>query len=714
MTDASREHPTADWQSLQARLRTIGHRRLILVEGSQENTCTWMHRQLSRMNTSHSLWVGRAEHAEAVGLPHLQANHYQQWLGRETSLLVWDGWQGNPPDAFAALAGTLQAGGLLFWLVPPLDRWRRYADPDYVRTGLDQAEEHPFAARLAMVIGGDASIIRVQADDSGLANWPELPAHTAGFTPQTTDEQQQLLQHLVRFGQGRRRRPLVITADRGRGKSAAMGIAAARLLLAGREQVLVTAPSRDNVDTLFRHAVLELGEELAEQSESELVSRTGHRLSYMPVPELLAARPAAEVVLVDEAAGLPAHWLRDILLGWPRVAFATTVHGYEGTGRGFAIRFREILDRETPHWRGIPLHQPVRWAGDDPLEQLVFRLFLLAAEGAVEPVPEVADVDIQPWLPADASEQELSQAFGLLVDAHYRTTPADLRQWLDDPGAQSWRAVYRGQTMGVLWGTVEGGIEAGLAEQVAQGRRRLRGHLLAQSLASHGGFPEAASLKTLRVVRIAVVEQARHLGIGRQLVDAAAAACRGQGLDAIGTSFGGNDPLVRFWQACDFRVVRLGLRQEASTGEFPVQMMRGLSDAGASLETQLRTRFARHWQVLVPRHWSQLEPVLMGTLGADLPPNTGPDNNDRRDLNSFAHGYRGFELSLPMLQAVSAAPGVMAWLCQQPDFPLWCRAVLQGWSWAALQAALLCSGQRDGEQRLRGLACQLLQNGPEL
>lgn len=440
MTDTSREHPTADWQSLQTTLRTIGHRRLILVEGSQENTCTWMHRQLSRMNTSHSLWVGRAEHAEAVGLPHLQANHYRQWLGRETSLLVWDGWQGNPPDAFAALAGTLQAGGLLFWLVPPLTRWRHYGDPDYVRTGLDQAEEHPFAARLAMVISSDTSIIRVQADDPGLINWPELPANTAGFTPQTTDEQQQLLQHLERFGQGRRRRPLVITADRGRGKSAAMGIAAARLLLAGREQVLVTAPSRDNVDTLFRHAVLELGDELAEQSESDLVTREGHRLSYMPVPELLAARPVAEVVLVDEAAGLPAHWLRDILLGWPRVAFATTVHGYEGTGRGFAIRFREILDQETPHWRGIPLHQPVRWAGDDPLEQLVFRLFLLAAEGAVEPVPDVAGVDIQPrcrLTPASRSCHRLSVYWWMLTTGQRPQTCGN--GWMTparNPGAQ--------------------------------------------------------------------------------------------------------------------------------------------------------------------------------------------------------------------------------------------------------------------------------------
>src|SRR5690606_17343249 len=99
-------------------------------------------------------------------------------------------------------------------------------------------------------------------------------------------------------------------------------------------------------------------------------------VQFLPVQELLLHKPRAEVVMVDEAAGLPAHWLRDVLLGWPRVAFASTVHGYEGTGRGFSIRFRQVLDRETPHWQAIGLQQPVRWASGDPLERLVSELFL--------------------------------------------------------------------------------------------------------------------------------------------------------------------------------------------------------------------------------------------------------------------------------------------------------------------------------------------------
>ncbi|GGC64797.1 tRNA(Met) cytidine acetyltransferase TmcA [Marinobacter halophilus] len=714
MTTDPTSAPEHAWSDLQAALAAQGHRRLVLVEGDQQHALAWIRQQLPQLNTSHSLWIGRPEHAEAVGMPHLQASQYRQWLGRETSLLIWDGWQGNPPDAIAALSGTLQAGGLLFWLMPALASWPDHADPDYARTGLEQAQNHPFAARLARKLAQDPSVIRVRARASAPPDLPELPTQGSPFLPGTTEQQQDLIQQLLHFGQGRRRRPLVITADRGRGKSAALGIAAARLLLAGRQRVIVTAPSRDNLHSLFRHAVLELAEDLAEQSEVELITRGGQRLSFVPVRELLFERPEAEVVLVDEAAGLPAHWLRDILLGWPRVAFASTVHGYEGTGRGFAIRFRDILDRETPQWRGVSIQQPVRWAPGDPLEKLVFEMFLLAAEGPASSIADAAQVTLETWSPSQASEVELAEAFGLLVDAHYRTTPADLRQWLDDPAAQSWRALYQGRTVGVLWGAVEGGLSEELADQVVQGKRRLRGHLLAQSLASHGGFPEAAKLRTLRIVRIAVSEQARHLGIGRRLVAAAATACQQQGLDTLGTSFGGNRGLLAFWQASGLQVVRVGLQQEATTGEFPLQLLQGLSPAGTCLAQRLRARFAHHWQVLIPRHWSVMDPHLLAAVGADLPPLHGLDAEDRRDLTAFAEGFRGFELTLPVLQALAAGQGAMTWFSTQPALALWCHVVLQGWSWREVQLAGLCTGQRDGEQQLRQLVCQLLQNGPEL
>jgi len=704
------------WRALQDSLAANGERRLVLLEGDREQNLRWLAGLLPGLEIQSGLWTGPADHSPDTRLARVTPAGARKWLGREVSLIVWDGWQGNPPDAFAGLSGALTAGGLLFWLMPPLAEWSRFADPDYPRTGLEHGRNHPFAARMAELLADDDAVIRVSPDRPE-SRPPVPPLPEKRFRIAATRDQEQLVQRLVRFGLGRRRRPLVVTADRGRGKSAAMGMAAAELLRQGRQDIVVTAPSEQNVETLFRHACETLGDQLAEASPGILSSRAGGRLRFMPVRELLTLRPEAEVVLVDEAAAIPAPLLKSVLLGWPRVAFATTVHGYEGAGRGFAIRFRQVLDQSTPQWQSVTLSEPVRWTLNDPLEALITRLFLLAADGGRLPGKteySAGELVIEPWEPAAASDGALSRAFGLLVDAHYRTSPADLRQWLDDPAAHSWRARIGDQTVGVLWCALEGGLPDELAQQVSLGTRRIRGHLLPQSLASHSGYPEAAVLRGLRVVRIAVSDEVRRAGIGQSMVQAARAYAAEQDVDYFGTSFGGSAELLAFWQTCGLHVVRVGLQQEASSGEYPLQMVAGFSQAGRDLEERIRNRLADHWLTLLPGNWQALEPTLLAGITADLP--TGPtlDKDDLRDLRNFANGHRGFQVTVPVLRKLSQVPGIMAWLKSHEALAVWCQGVLQGRPWSALQADRLCLGQREGEDRLRQVVRDLLKDGPGL
>lgn len=712
---------TGAWRTLQSGLTAIGERRLVLLEGERDLSMHWLQALMPSLELDGGLWVGVVGDTPDDRLFSIEPAKARQWLGRETSLIVWDGWQGNPPDALAALAGTLKAGGLLFWLMPPLEDWGLFADPDYARTGLDHDQAHSFAERMSGILAADPSVIRVKLGLSDALTLPELPVPPTDFRVATTPDQQGLIQKLVAFGLGRRRRPLVVTADRGRGKSAALGIAAAQLLQQGRRQILVTAPSRDNVNALFAHAQEALGAELLEAGDDHIKTVSGAQLRFLPIRDLLREKLEAEVVMVDEAAAIPVSLLKRVLLGWPRVAFASTVHGYEGAGRGFAIRFRQILDQATPQWHSQTLLQPVRWANEDPLEPLISRLFLLGADHNPDDFPGTAagEVVVEPWQPALASEAELADAFGLLVNAHYRTTPADLRQWMDDSAARSWRALINGKTIGVLWGAVEGGLSKELAEQVASGKRRVRGHLLPQSLASHSGFPEAARQRGLRIIRIAVTAQARRVGIGRSLVAAAVGSAEHEGLGFTGTSFGGNSDLYTFWASCGLELVRVGLQQEATSGEYPVQMVHALSTEGALLVQQVRARLARHWLTLVPLNWKDLEPGLLADMTSGLPSGYWPseclaDAADIRDLQNFGDGHRGFRLMVPVLRDLSLAPGVLTWLCEHAEASIWCRAVLQGWSWSELQGEGLCSGQRDGEDRLRGMVRELLHNGPEL
>lgn len=698
----------ADWQTLQGRLRARGERRLVLLEGSRTDALIWLRQRLPMLladrGTAQGVWTGPPADSPHERLNPVSPPKARQWLGRELDAVVWDGWNGNPPDSLAVLAGTLRAGGLLFWLMPPLAQWRYFEDPDYARTGLKDALEHPFAAQMASELERDPSVIRVDLTRPGRVRLPLPDLPQESFKVIQTPDQQRAIEAIVRTGRGRRRRPLVITADRGRGKSAALGMAAVALLQQGRQHVVVTAPSAKAVETLFRHARLAAGEALAENtSEDELWLSGGGRLSYLTPEQLLEQAPEAELVLVDEAAALPAERLARILTGWPRVVFASTVHGYEGSGRGFAIRFRQVLNARTPQWHGITLAMPIRWSESDPLEPLVSRLFMLSAD-APDPAPNDGAVELETWAPSQAGEAELEEAFGLLVNAHYRTTPADLRQWLDDPRAVSWRLTVGGQLAGILWAVREGGLNDDLAGAVMRGQRRVRGHLLAQSLANHSGFADAAACTWLRVVRVAVSERCRGHGFGKQLVQAACEYAAHQSLDGVGTSFGGTAALLGFWQRAGLTLARPGMTREASTGEYPVQMLKGTSLRGRELLRDIRQRLREHWLTLVPLYWQEVDPTLMWQLTAELAGAGAPDELDIRDLDSFVNGHRGFDLMVPVLRKVSLWPAALTVLGASDDRNLWVRRVLQGWSWGELRRIGLCDGQADGERRLRRMA----------
>lgn len=706
-----------EWAAWQQQLQARGERRLVLVNGSRPQTLALAAQLLDVLAPESGLWAGPGEDCPHRALTSVVPGDGRRWLGTEVALLVWDGWSGNPPDSQAAFAGNLAAGGLWIWLMPPLADWYRFPDPDYARTSLEEAHHHAYAARMARALGDDPAVVRLDARGQWLPPppaLPELPADaSAGFRVGASPDQAQAVAAATATGLGRRRRPLVLTADRGRGKSAALGMAAARLLQQGRQRVLVTGPGLTAVQAIFRHAAIQSGQALPTGTVDRLSLHNGE-LRYLPADELLRQRPEAEVLLVDEAAALPVPVLEQLLLGWPRVVFATTVHGYEGSGRGFALRFRGVLERETPHWQALTLQQPVRWSAADPLEPLVNRLWMPAADTAGTVTADPGTITrVEAWHPARAPERELQQAFGLLLNAHYRTTPGDLRQWLDDPAARTWVARAGTTVVAVLWACEEGGLSPELAGQVALGRRRLRGHLLAQSLAHHGAEPEAAELSWLRVVRVAVEPSMRRQGVAQALVTAAREYTSVQRLDGLGTSFGADPGLLAFWGKSALVPVRLGIRPEASTGEHAVQMVQAVSPRAEALQARMSRRFARHWPELLPAVWPGLAAELVLSLNASLCQwaDQPLDAQDLRELAAFVAGGRGLELSLPVLRRLSQQPAAARYLLSalsEPDVILWVRLVLQQQPLAAVRLSGQVQGRRQAEAQLRRLAGQLL------
>ncbi|MCF6293902.1 MAG: DUF1726 domain-containing protein, partial [Robiginitomaculum sp.] len=151
-------------------------------------------------------------------------------IGHEYRLIVYDIEDDFDPNLFAALSGTLRGGGMFLILCPPLESW------------LEEKNDHWFMWRFIHKLSKSDLCIKIKLDEN------EFRIHDTPLKPRTIQpehqrlEQQNLaVQQIIHVVRGHRNRPLVLLADRGRGKSAALGIAASKLLMGGLTNVFITA-----------------------------------------------------------------------------------------------------------------------------------------------------------------------------------------------------------------------------------------------------------------------------------------------------------------------------------------------------------------------------------------------------------------------------------------------------------------------------------------
>jgi len=635
-------------------------------------------------------------------------------MGREFDALVFDAWSGFDPNAFGALTGCLRAGGLLLLLTPPLDDWASFADPQHARITVapfpPEQVSGRFLQRLARVIRHDATLII--CEDGIVA---QLPAPMAEVAPACTQvppttacrigDQQRAVDALIRVATGHRRRPVVLTSDRGHGKSAAFGIAAAQLISQGRRRIVLTAPRREAVEAVFEHA-------------EQLFPGAGKQLRFAAPDELVQQAPDADLLLVDEAAAIPTPLLERLLKRYSRIAFATTVHGYEGTGRGFALRFSKLLDQHSNSWKGLELKTPIRWAPHDPLEQLVFRLLALDAEpadsGVFSDFVSADQFELQA-LDRDAlldDEQSLSELFGLLVQAHYRTRPLDLRHLLDGPNLTIYVLRAGGYIAATALVAAEGGFDEPTAESIWAGTARPHGHLLAETLAAHQGLQDAPVLRCGRIMRVTVHPALQRRGLGSRLIRGITAQMMAAGRDYVGTSFGVTPELLDFWHGLGWLPVRLSIQKGASSGAHSAVFLQSLNPAGQALLAQARQRFFAQFPHQLSDSLRELEPALLPGLlqqGGEYAPSL--DAADVCDLQAFAHRQRLAEVTIGSLWRLGLRElmnGRAAECLETTELIVLIMRVLQKRNWAKCVAATGLAGRKQALQTLRTAVGKLI------
>lgn len=627
----------------------MSQRQCILLKGETE----WCHSSAITLLADYDLQniIYLSQHIKPTGrYKTITQKQAQQQLGKEFDAVVFDATEGFNADSFGAIVGTVKAGGALVILLPrdkPESLWlQRFSD-----------------IANTFCLEQDCFYSINQDDELPILSVPE--AKPRSYKISATNDQSTAIDAILKVVHGHRRRPLVLTSDRGRGKSAALGMAAAELIKQGKQSIIVTAPSLATVVSLFEHASRLLPDAKVSRSEIEL---DGAVIRFIAPDALLESELKADLVLVDEAAAIPAGMLGQLLSKFSRLVFASTLHGYEGTGLGFAIRFQQTLDNITPNWRGVAMTQPIRWADNDALETFSFKALLLNAEPVNADVVaqcQLADlqferVDQQALL---NDETRLTELFGLMVLAHYRTRPSDLQMMLDRDDISVYVLSYQGHIVASAWLVKEGGLDSELADAIYAGERRLKGHLLPQSLLAHAGLREAGYLTYQRIIRLAVHPALQRNGIGQSFVQQIVTELNNDNADVLGASFAASPDIISFWSQCQFKPIRLGLHHDEVSGSHAMMMLKPLSKAGESLLVKGMVDFSTHWPLLLQQEFQRLSPELVITISQLMPVAETEINDDLLyEIKAFAFRQRSFDASrLALWRTVSQC------ICQ-PEF----------------------------------------------
>lgn len=580
---------------LVAELQREGHRRLLVISGDE----AWSQAQSEQVRDAlPGDWL-RMENDAPQALKSL--------LGREYRHAIFDARRGFDVSAFAALSGTLRAGSLLVLLTPPFATWPEQPDSDSLRWS---DSEHPIATphfvhHFCRTVSQDPGVILWQQHQSfpDIALPPAPDWQPASGEPQR--EQAEILAALCQMQSG----VAVVTAPRGRGKSALAGMLLSRI----SGHAIVTAPAKGATDVIARFAQ--------------------DNYHFMAPDALLASDQQADWLIVDEAAAIPGPLLEQLVSRFPRVLLTTTVQGYEGTGRGFLLKF-------CARFSGLhhfTLSAPIRWAPDCPLERVVADALLFDDVVDVTPngAPEILALEQNAWA---RQPQLAADIYRLLCSAHYRTSPLDLRRMMDAPGQHFAVARVGEKLAGALWLVDEGGLIPELSQTVWAGYRRPRGNLVAQSLAAHGGSPLAATLIGRRVTRVAVHPSRQREGIGQALI---ADASHHVQQDYVSVSFGYTDELWRFWQRCGFVLVRMGTHREASSGCYTAMALRPVSEAGQALCVQEHHRLCRDARII--EQWNGEKIPVEDRWETTL------NDDDWLELGGFAFAHRPLATSAAAL-----------------------------------------------------------------
>uniref|UniRef100_A0A8C2D6U8 RNA cytidine acetyltransferase n=1 Tax=Cyprinus carpio TaxID=7962 RepID=A0A8C2D6U8_CYPCA len=533
----------------------------------------------------------------ATNIRYCYYNETHKILGNTYGMCVLQDFEALTPNLLARTVETVEGGGIVVILLRTMNslkqlytmamdvhsRYRTEAHQDVVGRFNERFILSLSSCKTCVVIDDQLNILPISTH---ITNIKPVPPKTQddGLSPReqelkdlkeslqdtqpvgvlvdsckTMDQTKAVLKFIEAISEKTLRSTVALTAARGRGKSAALGLAVAGAVAFGYSNIFVTSPSPDNLHTLFEfvfkgfdalqyqeHLDYEIIQSLNPEFNKAVIRVNifkEHRQTIQYIHPADAVKLGqAELLVVDEAAAIPLPLVKK-LLGPYLVFMASTINGYEGTGRSLSLKLIQQLrqqsadsqlnlsaeNRNTSTARlaaartlhEVTLHESIRYGQGDPVEKWLNDLLCLDCLSVPRiisgcPLPQTCDLY---YVNRDtlfcyhkASEAFLQRLMALYVASHYKNSPNDLQMLSDAPAHHLFcllppvppRQSSLPEVLAVVQVCLEGEISRQSVLNSLSRGKKASGDLIPWTVSEQFQDPEFGSLSGGRIVRIAV------------------------------------------------------------------------------------------------------------------------------------------------------------------------------------------------------------------
>lgn len=547
---------------------------------------------------------------------HIRYVYYKETekiLGNTYGMCILQDFEGITPNLLARTIETVEGGGIVVMLLKSMSslkqlytmtmdihsRYRTEAHGDVVARFNERFLLSLGLCSTCLVVDDELNVLPISggkhvkalppADDDDVSpkqkELQELKDSLADVQPagalvglsRTVNQAHAILTFVDVISEKSLRNTVTLTAGRGRGKSAALGIAIAAAVSHGYSNIFVTSPSPENLKTLFEfifkgfdalgysehmdYDIIQLTNPAFNKAIVRVDIKRDHRQTIQYIsPNDHHTLGQAELVIIDEAAAIPLPVVKR-LMGPYLVFMASTINGYEGTGRSLSLKLIQqlrdqssakdfsndtaIVSRDSKNveadpgsmartLREVVLDEPIRYAPGDPVEKWLNKLLCLDAtvskssRYATKGTPHPSECNLF-YVNRDTlfsyhpvSEAFLQKMMALYVASHYKNSPNDLQLMSDAPAHQLFVLLPPVDAadnripdpLCVVQVALEGEILKESVRRALSRGQRAGGDLIPWLVSQQFQDEEFASLSGARVVRIATNPDYSGMGYG--------------------------------------------------------------------------------------------------------------------------------------------------------------------------------------------------------